>query len=161
MVCYTVHYRFSQSFPFPVEDAFAWASDYDPGDIRLMGMDGTREIERIDEDTIVLDDAFVTGGRTVRKRRLVRLFPELHALTNTRLSGPNRHSQFIYQFVGEGENGSRLDFTGAQVNRADAVPSSAEVAALAKAYATEDAALWVNLAEAMKRDLGPRRRRGR
>jgi hypothetical protein len=161
MVYYTVHYRFSQSFPFPVEEAFAWASDYDPGDIRLMGKEGTREIERIDEDTLVLDDTIVNGNGTVRKRRLVRLFPELHALTNTRLSGPNRHSQFIYQFLAEGEKGSRLEFTGAQVNRAATRPSPADVAALAEVYATEDSGLWVNLAEAMKKDLGPRRRRDR
>src|SRR5271169_1663514 len=110
MPFYTVHYGFSQRFPFPVEDAFAWSSDYGTGDLALMGFQGKREIERIDKDTLVVNDTFFADGRTTKKKRLVRFFPELHLLTNTRLSSPNKHSQFIYQFVAEGKNMSRLDF---------------------------------------------------
>ncbi|MGA2198652.1 MAG: hypothetical protein ABSG45_01810 [Nitrososphaerales archaeon] len=154
MYHYTVHYRFSQRFSFPVQDAYAWAIDYDAGDLALMGLDGKREIERIDVDTLVLNDTFFAAGRTTKKRRLVRLFPELLMLTNTRLSGPNKHSQFIYQFVAEGKKRSRLDFTGAQVERSRTRPSTSKIAALASEYASVDSALWVNLAEAMRKDLG-------
>jgi hypothetical protein len=156
MPSYTVHYRFSQSFPFPAEDAFAWAADYDAGDLALMGLDGRREIERIDRDTVVLNDIFFAAGRTTKKRRLIRIFPELLMLTNTRLSASNKHSQFIYQFVAEGKKGSRLDFTGAQVERSKTRPSPSKIATLASEYARVDSALWVNLAEAMGKDLGVR-----
>jgi hypothetical protein len=157
MPSYTVHYRFSQSFPFPAEDAFAWAADYDAGDLALMGLDGRREIERIDRDTVVLNDIFFAAGRTTKKRRLIRIFPELLMLTNTRLSASNKHSQFIYQFVAEGKKRSRLDFTGAQVERSKTGPSPSKIEALASDYARVDSALWVNLAEAMGKDLGVRR----
>ena len=104
---YTVHYKFSQSFPFPVQAAYDWATDYDEEDLSLMGLQGKREIERVDGDTLVLYDTFFSDGRTTKKKRLVRLFPELLMLTNTRLAGPMKHSQFIYQFVAEGRTGSR------------------------------------------------------
>ena len=157
MVRYTVHYGFRQRFPFSVEEAYAWSVDYDENDISLMGLSGKREMERVNDDTFVLSDTFYGGGGTKTKRRLVRLFPELFMLTNTRLTGANRHSQFIYQFVSEGKNRSRLEFTGAQVNEAKRKPASSRIAALAREYERTDSAIWVNLAEAMKRDLGARR----
>ena len=109
MPWYTVHYTFSQRFKVPAKDAYAWAVDYDAEDISLMGLNGRREIERIDRDTLILNDTFFAGGQTTKKKRLIRLFPELLTLTNTRLSGPNRYSQFLYRFVDEGTGKSRLD----------------------------------------------------
>ena len=158
MAHYTVHYKFSQSFPFSAQDAYAWSVDYDPDDFDRMGLDGRREIERIDQDTLILDDTIFADGRTTKKRRLIRLFPELLTLTNTRLSSPNRHSQFIYQFVAEGKDGSRLDFTGAQVNESERRPTPAKMAALASEYTRVDSGLWVSLARAMEKDLAGRRR---
>jgi hypothetical protein len=154
---YTIHYRFSQSFPFSARDAYSWAVDYDPDDFGRMGLDGRREIERLDQDTLILDDTIFADGRTVRKRRLIRLFPELLMLTNTRLSSPNKHSQFIYQFVEEGRDGSRLEFTGAQVNHSERRPTPKKMAALASEYTRIDSGLWVNLARAMEKDLAGRR----
>jgi len=153
---FTVHYKFSQTFPFSVRAAYDWSTDYDEEDLSLMGLQGKREIERVDADTLVLHDTFFSDGRTTKKKRLVRMFPELLILTNTRLAGPMKHSQFIYQFVAEGTNGSRLDFTGAQVERSSKRPSPAKIAALSSQYAKEDSALWVNLAKAMEKDLGAR-----
>jgi len=153
---YTVHYKFSQRFPFPVQAAYDWSTDYDEEDLSLMGFQGKRKIERVDSDTLVLYDTFFSGGRTTKKKRLVRMFPELLMLKNTRLAGPMKHSQFIYQFVAEGKTGSRLDFTGAQVERSVKRPSPAKIASLASEYAREDSVLWVNLAKAMEMDLGAR-----
>jgi len=153
---YTVHYKFSQRFPFPVQAAYDWATDYDEDDLSLMGFQGKREIERADSDTLILYDTFFSDGRTTKKKRLVRIFPELLMLTNTRLAGPMKHSQFVYQFVAEGKNRSRLDFTGAQVQRSAKRPSPAKIAALSTQYAKEDSVLWVNLAKAMEKDLGAR-----
>jgi hypothetical protein len=154
---YTVHYKFSQSFQFSVQAAYDWATDYDEDDLSLMGFQGKREIERVDSDTLVLYDTYFSDGRTTRKKRLVRMFPELLMLTNTRLAGPMKHSQFVYQFVAEGKNRSRLDFTGAQVERSAKKPSPGTIAALSRQYAREDSVLWVNLAKAMEKDLGARR----
>jgi hypothetical protein len=122
-----------------------------------MGFQGKREIERADSDTLILYDTFFSDGRTTKKKRLVRIFPELLMLTNTRLAGPMKHSQFVYQFVAEGKNRSRLDFTGAQVQRSAKRPSPAKIAALSTQYAKEDSVLWVNLAKAMQNDLGAQR----
>lgn len=157
MPSYTVHYRFSQRFPFPLEDAWRWSTDYDEDDIRRLGLKGKREIERIDDDTLVLNDTYFGDGRTTKRRRLVRIYPELHLLTNTRLSSTNKHSQFIYQFVAEGKNRSRLDFTGAQVNSSRVRPTQSKIEALAREYAEADSKIWVNLAAEMKRDLSARR----
>ena len=156
MQWYTVHYEFSQRFSVPASDAYAWAIDYDAEDISLMGLNGKREIERIDKYTLILNDTFFAGGKTTKKKRLIRLFPELLMLTNTRLSGPNKFSQFVYQFVAEGKHRSRLRFTGAQVNKSKTRPSPSKIEALAREYAAADSALWVNLAAAMERDLGAR-----
>ncbi len=156
MVWYTVHYSFSQRFKFPLQEAWRWSTDYDENDIALTGQNGKREIERLNQDTLVLTDSYYTDGRTTTKRRLIRLFPELHMLTNTRLSSANRHSQFIYQFVSEGRNRSRLDFTGAQVNRSRNKPAASKVAALAGEYERFDSRIWVNLAAAMEKDLAGR-----
>jgi hypothetical protein len=154
---YTVHYKFSQRFPFPVQAAYDWATDYDEDDLSLMGFQGKREIERADSDTLILYDTFFSDGRTTKKKRLVRIFPELLMLTNTRLAGPMKDSQLVYQFVAEGKNRSRLDFTGAQVQRSAKRPSPAKIAALSTQYAKEDSVLWVNLAKAMQNDLGAQR----
>jgi hypothetical protein len=160
MVRYTVYYFFSQHFDFPARDVYEWSTDFRTDDLARMGEEGSRKVEKLDEATLVLTDTVVTDGKKVTKKRLVRLFPDTHFWTNTRLSRVGRHSQFIYQVVAEGEDASRLEFTGALVKDAPRKPSSAQMAALSKKYADEDSAAWVNLAAAMKKELAPRRSRG-
>ena len=157
---YTVHYRFSQRFPFPAGDAYAWCTDFQVGDVALMGEQGTRRVERIDDSAFILADTQKRGERSETKVRLVRLYPELLMWTNTRISEAGKHSQFIYQIVPEGAKGSRLEFTGAQLDEAARQPSKAELAAAAKRYAENDALVWTHLAEAMGKDLAPMRSRG-
>jgi len=109
---------------------------------------------RINDDTIVLTDTFLIKEGKITKKRLVRLYPECLFWTNTRLSPEGRHSQFIYQIVSEGENGSRLDFTGSQVYYEKERPTAARMASLAAELASEDSSLWKSLARAMEKDLG-------
>jgi hypothetical protein len=152
---YSVHYKFSQHFDFPAKDAFDWSMDYDEGDIARFGKHGKRKIERINEDTLILTDMYLSGSSREVKRRLIRIYPELLTMVNTRLSETNRHSQFIYEFVPEGEKGSRLDFTGSHVF-AGRKPSPSKIASLARGMAEEDAGGWRRLAAEMKKDLSKR-----
>lgn len=155
MKSYSVHYKFSQHFNFPAQDAYRWCTDYQTDDIALMGVRGKRQIQRINEDTLVLTDTFLTDGGEKTKKRLVRIYPECLFWTNTRLSADGRHSQFLYQIVPEGDKGSRLDFTGSQVYYDNERPTSARIASLASELAKEDSSLWRSLAKAMEKDLAP------
>ena len=160
---YSVRYRFSQPFDFPAAAAYRWCTDYQPDDLARMGEKGTRKIERINEDTLILTDT-VTGEEKegpVTKERLVRLNPERLAWTNTHLAGPNKHSQFWYQLVdqekgGRGKKRSRLEFTGLQVYHGGARPSPAKLAEMADQLVAEDSGAWKLLAEEMRKDLGKR-----
>ena len=111
MVLVPVRYTFKQKFAVPVEEAFAWSVDYDPDDFALMGQKGTRKITRVAEDTFILDDTRMMENGPVEKTRLIRINPERRAFTNTHIAGPTLHSQFWYEFMPEGKNRSRLEFT--------------------------------------------------
>jgi hypothetical protein len=154
MPTYTVHFGFSQKFPFSAAEAYEWCTDYDAGDLKLEGLEGNRKIEWTDDDTVILTDTRKVDGKKVTKTKVVRLYPKLLFWTNTRISEQGKYSQFIYQIVPEGKNVSRLDYHGAQIEEADTKPSSKEIAAMAKKLVKEDSQAWVNLAEAMRKDLG-------
>ena len=158
---YTVHYRFSQHFDFPAKVAYSWSMDYRSDDLSRMAEKGTRKIKRINDDTLMLTDTyFLENGGRLSKRRLIRMYPEILTMVNTRVSKDARHSQFIYQFVDEGEGKSRLDFTGAQVFYGER-PAQSRLDAMARKLSKEDSAAWVHLASAMKEDLGPRSKRSK
>ncbi len=153
----TIVFRFDQKFPLPAAEVYAWATDYEPGDIGRMGLRGRRRVQRINEDTVVLTDAFeAADGSSVAKRKLVRLYPERHTWTNTHLAGPHRHSQFLYVLVPEGANACRLEFTGRQVFRDLDGAGKREIAAHQRRLRKEDAALWKNLARALRRERASR-----
>ncbi len=148
---YSVRYSFSQEFDAPADRAYAWCVDYKPDDWTIMGKNGRREIERLNEDTIILTDTVVGRDGPVTKQRLVRLNRDRLAWTNTHIGGPNLHSQFWYQVVPSGK-GSRLDFTGLQINYGRR-PSDEEVARMAAELARDDSGMWRLLAEEMRKDL--------
>ncbi|MGD0637286.1 MAG: hypothetical protein ABSA72_04530 [Nitrososphaerales archaeon] len=153
MPSYTVHFGFSQRFPFPAAKAYEWCTNFDEGDIALEGMKGTRRIERTDDATVILTDTVDSGGHKTTKVKVVRLYPKLMMWTNTRISEPGRYSQFVYQIVAEGKNASRLNYNGAQIEEGEKVPPASKIAAMSKRLTEEDSQAWVNLAEAMKKDL--------
>jgi hypothetical protein len=150
---YSVHYGFVQPFKFSAKEAYEWSMDYRTDDFELMGKRATRKIDRLNEDTLVLTDTFLQEkGRPVVKRRLIRMYPELLTMVNTRISRDNIHSQFVYQFEDDSKGGSFLRFTGSHVFYGRR-PTPAKLAALAGGMKKEDSAIWVKLNEAMNRDL--------
>ena len=152
MNSYSIHYNFSQSFDLPAKDAYDWCIDYQPDDWARMGKKGTRRINLLNEDTLILTDTVSGKDGPVTKRRLVRLNPERLSWTNTHLSGPNKYSQFWYQIVAEGDRKSRLDFLGLQVNYGKR-PSAANIEKMVEELTADDAGMWSLLAEEMRKDI--------
>ena len=56
MALVSVRYTFSQRFAVPVDEAFAWSIDYDPGDWKRMGLEGKRKIKKLTQDAILLEE---------------------------------------------------------------------------------------------------------
>ncbi len=154
MTPFSVRYSFAQSFSAPPEDAYKWCIDYRSDDWALMGKRGKRKIRKISDDTIILDDTAYGDGKPVVKSRLVRLDPVRLSWTNTHLTGPNKYSQFLYRISPEGNNGSKLEFTGLQVEYAKTKPARERIASMERRYRDEDAESWRNLARVMEKELG-------
>jgi hypothetical protein len=151
---FSIRYGFSQHFNVPAIDAYRLCTDYEPADLALMGENGERSVKRISEDAIILIDTMRNqDGRRTIKRKIVRLYPERLSWTSTHLTGPNKHSQFLYEIVSESKNSSHLDFTGLQVNYDEEKATPAKVAALAGKLRKEDSGAWKKLAAAMEKDL--------
>ena len=153
MALASVRYKFSQKFAVPVEDAFAWSIDYDPGDWKRMGLEGKRKIKRLTDDAIILEDTRPTDKGPVTKTRLVRINHERRSFSNTHIDGPTPHSQFWYEFFPERDGGSRLDFTGLLLLPSKKRLSESEVARIAADERKGDSKIWKNLAKAMEADL--------
>lgn len=154
MPSYALNYGFTQRFPFPAKDVYEWCVDYRTDDWARMGKKGKRRIRRVDQSTLILDDTVFTDGKAASKTRLVKMYPQLLMWTNTRISPAGRHSQFIYRIIPESEKSSRLEFTGAQVEESKRRLTLAQVAEMSKHNERDDSALWVLLAEEMRKDLG-------
>jgi hypothetical protein len=153
MVLVPVRYTFSQRFSVPVEEAFRWSVDYDPDDFSLMGQEGTRKINKLTEDTFILEDARRTPEGVLEKTRLIRINPERRSFSNTHITGPTLHSQFWYEFFSEGKRASRLEFTGLLLYPSDGKLTRKEVAVLAAGEKKGDSTIWKHLARAMEADL--------
>jgi hypothetical protein len=153
MVLVPVRYTFSQRFSVPVEGAFRWSVDYDPDDFSLMGEEGTRKINKLTEDTFILEDARRTPQGVVEKTRLIRINPKRRSFSNTHITGPTLHSQFWYEFFSEGKRASRLKFTGLLLYPSDGKLTRKDVAVLAAAERKADSTIWKHLAKAMEADL--------
>lgn len=118
----------------------------------LMGDQGHRKVEHVNEDTFILTDDFETKEGSVTKEKLVRIYPERLSWTNTRISFDGKYSQFLYQIASEGKGSSRLEFTGSQIFPGKN-PGKARLAAVARKLVAEDSKSWRNLAKAMDEDL--------
>ena len=135
--------------------AYEWCTDYAPGDHTLMGdKDASRKVEHFTERSVILTDTFHVGTKNlIEKQKLVQLYPETLFWTSTHLTGPAKHSQFIYQITAEGDEASRLDFTGIFLDYAHEGMSEADAARLAEKTCKDDAAAWALFAKAMEQDL--------
>jgi len=93
-----IRYTFDQSFSIPAAKAFQWCTDYGMDDHKIMGeINAKRQVVHLTESTILLKDTFQFGKTKVEKKKLVELYPQNLFWTSTHLSGPNKHSQFLYQ----------------------------------------------------------------
>jgi len=112
--------------------------------------DASRKIERFTQRTVILTDTFNAGTKSqIEKQKLVQLYPETLFWTSTHISGPAKHSQFIYQITAEGDDASHLDFTGIFLDYVHEKASEADAAKLAEKERKNDAAAWALLAKAM------------
>jgi hypothetical protein len=146
----SVRYQFSLNFSVSAREAFDWCTAFDEDDNALMGdSEVKREIIYVTNDTLLLKDTFPTPTGTVEKQKLVALYPEQHRWTSTHLSGPNRHSQFLYSISPRGKDASVLEFTALHIEYDEKADSDA----LAERLCREDAAAWVRLAKAMATEL--------
>lgn len=161
MVRISLRYHFRQPLGAPARAAYDWCTDFRPTDAELFADRRTRTVRVLAPDTLLLTDVTSPKGRRVRIRRLVRLFPEELAWTNTHLDGPFRHSQFWYRIVSEGPRRSRLEFTGLKVETHARAVSPSEVHRLSEENRRSDAATWRRkLAPALARELDPARTHG-
>jgi hypothetical protein len=146
----TARYHFRQAFTVPPKEVFDWCTDYSPQDHGLMGYrNSTRAVTKVTESTIILTDTFHTDAGTVEKQKLVQLYPDQLFWVNTHLTGPNRHSQFLYQISPDEKGGSYLDFTGLQLDYESKEDAKILSARLCKA----DSATWKLIAKAMTDEL--------
>jgi len=153
MRAYSVKYDFNQRFSVPARQAFNWCIDYQPSDLSLMNESGTRRILKLNEDTILLKETARQNEKAVTKTRLVKINKTSMSWTNTHVSGPSLHSQFLYTIVPEGKRASRLFFTGLPVCYSVKHLSKRALRQIAKSERRVDSVVWKHLAKAMERDF--------
>ncbi len=150
----SVHYQFTQRFDQPARKAYQWCTDFTPGDpIFMMEKNVTREVQRLTEDTVILTDKFQNEGETIVKKKLVCFYPDRLMWTSTHLTGPAKHSQFIYEISSETETSSSLKFTALHIAHDIKVVDKTETKRLAEELRKEDSNAWRSLAREMEREL--------
>jgi len=150
----SVQYGFRQSFRVPANAAFAWCTDFGPGDGQLFSERTLRSIRQLSETALVMTDTTYPEGRPLRIRRLVRIFPSEMAWTNTHLDGPYRHSQYWYRVVSDGPTKSHLEFRGLRLESPPRALSGTETTRRAQQLRREDSGEWRRrLAPALERDV--------
>ena len=153
---YSVKYGFNQLLAAPADEAFDWCTDYQPYDLTLMKENGKRTIRKITDDTILLTETTRRNRRSIVKTKLVRLNrPEL-SWTNTHITGPNRHSQFLYKLVPEGKTQSRLYFKGLLVRYSQKRLRGRQLLRIAREERLADSRAWRHLAAALRSEAANR-----
>ena len=145
-----VRYNFTQRFSVSAKEAFKWCTDFQQNDHVLMGEEGAqRQIIPLTDCTLILKDLFRSAAGMVEKQKLVQLYPDQLFWTSTHLTGPNKHSQFLYAISAEDKEASVLDFTGLHMD----YEAKEDVRLLAKKLRKEDKDAWKLLARNMAREL--------
>ena len=144
-----VRYNFTQRFAVSAKEAFDWCTDFDSQDNLLMGdKTAERQIAHLADGAIILKDSFHCAERTVEKQKLVHVYPDQYKWTSTHLTGPNKHSQFLYQITPQGKDASVLTFTALHIE----YDEKADAKLLAERLCKEDACVWKLLAAALAED---------
>ena len=151
----SVHYKFTQRFSQPARKAYEWCTNFTPEDQALMReKNATREVQQLTENTVILTDKFHNERETTVKQKLVCLYPDRLMWTSTHLTGPAKHSQFIYEIKSETKTASNLRFTALHI--AHDIKEGAdktEIKLLAEDLRKEDSNTWKNLANEMEKEL--------
>ncbi len=150
-----IYYHFQQRFNVPASKAFEWCTTYTPEDHALMGeKDVIRKIKHITNRTVILTDTYNMGAdNQTEKQKLVQFYPDNLFWISTHISGPAKHSQFIYKITAEAVNISNLDFTGLFLDHGDKKISESDIAKLVEKTCKADASAWELLAKAMEQEL--------
>ena len=149
----SVRYKFIQHFSIPTREAFDWCTDYQPGDLALMGEEGKRRITRVTSDTVILEEDVVQGDKKVSKVKLVKLNRPALSWHNIQLQGPNKYSEFIYEIVPESPYKSRLIFTGLLLVYSTKSISRQRLRQIANTEKGYDSSAWKRLAKTMAEEL--------
>jgi hypothetical protein len=149
----SVTYKFSQPLNAPARAAYRWCTDYEPSDLSLMHEKGLRKIQRITDDTVILREVVHQDGKKIKKIKLVKLDPANLSWYNIQLSGPNKHSAFIYRITPQGKNRSRLNFTGLLVVYNQARLTNHQLRKIARTERRYDSNAWKHLAKALYRQF--------
>ena len=145
----SVRYHFTQRFSISAQEAFDWCIDFGSQDHKLMGdKTAERQINHFSDGVIILKDSFQSPAGTIEKQKLVLLYPNQHKWASTHLTGPNKHSQFLYQITPQGKNASVLTFTALHIE----YDEKADAKLLAERLCKEDSCAWKLLADAMVED---------
>lgn len=153
MVAVSIRHEFAQHFRAPPRDAFDWLTDYTPDDHALMGLKGKRRFRAVSKDTIVIDDTAYSGGRAIRKRKLVKLDAKRLTYYNVLLTGPSRDTLVFYQILPDGDGESKVLYTEYEVIHPKKTPTEKQLAEIAEAESVAWHKEWGNLARAMESDL--------
>jgi hypothetical protein len=153
-VVYSLRYNFSQIFAVPPLEAYKWCTNYDPNDIILMHQKGKREITYLTENTIILTDMFFNEKDTIKKNKLVQLYPERLSWTNTHLSGPNKYSQFLCEIKPNNKGSSILNYIGLQMEYKKLTKlGKKEIETRETEQMNQDVAVWKIIAKEMEKEL--------
>ena len=151
-----VRYKFTQRFSQPARKTYEWCTDFMPEDQALMQKkNATREVQQFTKNTIILTDKFHNKGETTVKKKLVCLYPDKLMWTSTHLTGPAKHSQFIYEITSVNKTASSLRFTALHIAH-DIKEGTDKPGAnhLAEQLRLEDSTTWKKLAKEMEKELG-------
>ena len=146
-------YKFTQLLDAPPEAAYHWCTDYQPDDLSLMKEKGQRKIRWITDDTVILEEIVHQGRKKTKKIKLVKLDPEHLSWYNIQLSGPNKHSAFLYTITPAAKNRSRLTFRGLMVVYSKVRLTNHKLRLMAATERQYDANAWKHLAKALHEQL--------
>ena len=119
-----------------------------------MHQKGKREITHLTETTILLTDTFYNQKESIKKNKLVQLYPDRLSWTNTHLSGLNKYSQFLYEIKPENKSSSKLNYIGLQMEYKKSIKlGKKEIEAREIEQMKQDAAVWKIIAKEMEKEL--------
>ncbi len=148
-----MRYGFKQILPLAGKEAFEWCTDYKPYDFSLMHEKGRRRIQKLTRDAIILTETTRKNNKTIIKAKLIRLNKSQLSWTNVHISGPNRHSEFLYQIEPLGKNRSRLNFTGLLICNSSRALSNQKLRKIARDERRADSRVWRYLSIAMRKEM--------